>query len=100
MRFKETMITVKKLLEAEGEECYLPEFEAKAMKHQLRRMHFGKIDTSDSILVVDRHYGDETGSYIGDDTRLEIAYAISQRKDIIFLSNNMNKKSGEPIRGL
>lgn len=47
----------------------------------LKKAHFKKIDLSDSIFVVN------VNNYIGESTKLEIEYAKSKNKEIIYLEN-------------
>lgn len=58
-------------------------------KNQLQNLkeeHFKRIDLSDSILVINKD------NYIGESTKLEIEYAKSLNKEIIFYTDLIDKK--------
>jgi len=58
-------------------------------KKQLDRLHLGKIDISQAIVVID------VGGYIGTSTRSEIEHARKRNKPIYFWSDNSWMKLAE-----
>lgn len=50
--------------------------EQEGVKHIIAELHFRKIDISDEVIILN------VGGYIGESTRMEINYAISQNKSI------------------
>lgn len=52
----------------------------------LKEEHFKRIELSDSILVIDKD------NYIGESTKLEIEYAKSLNKEIIYYTDLIDKK--------
>ncbi len=52
----------------------------------LKKEHFRKIELSDSILVINKD------NYIGESTKLEIEYAKSLNKEIIYYTNLLDVK--------
>lgn len=57
----------------------LPEEELLSIKSQLDELHLRKIDLAEEVLILN------VGGYIGQSTRHELEYAISQNKRIRFL---------------
>lgn len=53
---------------------------------KLKEEHFKKIELSDAILVINKD------NYIGESTRLEIEYAKSLNKEIIYYTNLIDEK--------
>lgn len=58
---------------------HLPEEELTRIKTQLDELHLRKIDLADEVLILN------VAGYIGESTRRELEYAISQNKRIRFL---------------
>lgn len=52
----------------------------------LKEEHFRKIELSDSILVINKD------NYIGESTKLEIEYAKSLNKEILYYSDLLDEK--------
>lgn len=83
MRFYDRMLKAAEELSKSGHivlmpfVTFKPEDQTSETKEMLDRMHFRKIDMSDSITVIT----DETG-YIGESTRNEMDYAMDQNKHI------------------
>lgn len=84
---KEMMIEAQKLA-LEGNCVITPVYQAiknvQISKEQLKYLkdaHFKKIELSDAILVIDKN------NYIGESTKLEIEYAKSLNKEIIYYSD-------------
>ncbi len=87
-RFKEQFVEVQKRLTLDGcivisvglfghsgdEDVWKP-----GVKEMLDEMHLRKIDLADEIFVIN------VGSYIGESTRREIAYAIKTGKKVNYL---------------
>ena len=53
---------------------------------KLKEEHFKKIELSDAILVINKD------NYIGESTRLEIEYAKSLNKEIIYYTNLIDER--------
>jgi hypothetical protein len=54
------------------------------LKKMLDELHLRKIDLADEVLILN------VGGYIGDSTRRELLYAISQGKIIRYLERGLN----------
>lgn len=84
MRYYKRMLEIANDLTKQGVIVIMPfvayikpeEQENNPVKEMLDEMHFAKIDMSSSITVV--------GSYVGDSTIKEIAYAREQGKMVIY----------------
>ena len=86
-QFVDMMECMYRSLTNQGEIVLMPAIGcAGRSKEWYRRLHFSKIEMSDYILVVDRDF-DHSDSYIGDDTRAEINYAVTQQKRVVYMSN-------------
>ena len=91
-RFKEQFLEAQKRLTLEGnivisvglfghsgdDEVWTP-----GTKEMLDNMHKRKIDMSDEVFVIN------VGGYIGESTRAEIEYALSQGKLVRYLENEL-----------
>lgn len=89
IRFKEEFLKVKEKLTLEGNIVFIPNFfkDFKGeisieMKKMLDEMHRQKIDLSDEIYVIN------VNGYIGESTKSEIEYAISNGKKVKYLEEN------------
>lgn len=87
---KEMMITAQNLA-LEGNcvltPVYLVQEHCEITEEQIKKLkeaHFKRIELSDAILVIDKD------NYIGNSTKLEIEYAKSLGKEIIYYSNLTN----------
>lgn len=88
LKFKNEMMKVAEKLALEGNCIITPVYptEEKYTRtdeqiENLKKAHFKKIDLSDAIYIVN------VNNYIGESTKLEIEYAKSKNKEIIYLEN-------------
>ena len=84
MKFKEKMLEVAKELEIKNNyiviQCiYSDDKFSETEKQTLAKLHYGKIEISDAIYVVN------VNGYIGNSTRKEIEYAKKHGKEIMYL---------------
>ena len=89
IRFKEEFLKVQERLTLEGNIVFTPNFfynfkgeMSIEMKRMLDEMHRQKIDLSDEIYVIN------VNGYIGESTKSEIEYAISNGKKVKYLEEN------------
>lgn len=88
LKFKNEMMKVAEQLALEGNCVITPVYPTEEnytrtdeQIENLKNAHFKKIDLSDAIYVVN------VNGYIGESTKLEIEYARSNNKEIIYLNN-------------
>ena len=88
MRFKSEIKVCEKCFECSGFIVLTPYMKDTAPLHQptpdMQRIHFEKIRRSDVVVIVD-----PTG-YIGEHTKMEIAYATKLEKPIYYLHNELD----------
>lgn len=89
IRFKEEFLKVQERLTLKGNIVFTPNFfnnfkgeMSIEMKRMLDEMHRQKIDMSDEIYVIN------VNGYIGESTKSEIEYAISNGKKVKYLEEN------------
>ena len=88
LKFKNEMMKVAEKLALEGNCVITPVYPTEdnyiitdEQIEFLKNAHFKKIDLSDAIYVVN------VNGYIGESTKLEIEYAESNNKEVIYLEN-------------
>lgn len=88
LKFKNEMMKVAEKLALEGNCIITPVYPTEEnytrtdeQIENLKKAHFKKIDLSDAIYIVN------VNNYIGESTKLEIEYAKSKNKEIIYLEN-------------
>lgn len=92
MKFKNDMLILAEELAIKGYCVLTPVFEIKersVTKDQLQKMreaHFKRIELSDSILVMN------VDGYIGENTKLEIQYAKSLNKKVLYYTDLLKEK--------
>ncbi len=92
MKFKNDMLILAEELAIKGYCVLTPVFEVKersVTKDQLQKMreaHFKRIELSDSILVMN------VDGYIGENTKLEIQYAKSINKKVLYYTDLLKEK--------
>ncbi len=85
VRFKEIFLREQKRLTLQGKIVLVPELlgentkDILKIKETLAQMHKQKIDMADEIFVIN------VGGYVGETTKSEIAYALSQQKTVRYL---------------
>ncbi len=92
MKFKNDMLILAEELAIKGYCVLTPVFEVKERsiaENQLQKMreaHFKRIELSDSILVMN------VNGYIGESTKLEIQYAKSLNKKVLYYTDLLKEK--------
>lgn len=88
LKFKNEMMKIAEKLALEGNCVITPVYPTEEnytrtdeQIENLKNAHFKKIDLSDAIYVTN------VNGYIGESTKLEIEYAKSKSKEIIYLNN-------------
>ena len=86
LRFQKEMMTVAEKLALEGHCVFTPVYpvvenleKTEEQLEKIKEAHFKKIELSDAIYVINK------GKYIGESTRLEIEYAKTLAKEIMYL---------------